>query len=104
MAEAHQTPDVECVEREAAQWVARLNADDVSEEDRAHFDAWRHAHPLHGRAYDAMRETWQEFTAAGPLVRAVAFGEAMNEAAQEHQGRLMRRTLDALLHLLHRRR
>jgi len=83
MAEAHQLPDADQVEREASEWIARLNAEDASDDDRACCAAWRGAHPGHARTYDAMCETWHRFTAAGPLVRAVAFGESMSEAAQE---------------------
>lgn len=88
MAEAHRLPDTDHVEREASKWIARLNADDVSDDDRAHCDAWRGAHPGHARTYDAMCETWGRFTASGPLVRAVAFGESLSEAAQDHAGPL----------------
>jgi transmembrane sensor len=83
MAEAHQLPDADQVEREASEWIARLNADDASDDDRACCDAWRCAHPGHTRTYDAMCETWRRFIVAGPLVRAVAFGETMNEASRE---------------------
>jgi transmembrane sensor len=83
MVEAHRLPDAERVEREASEWIARLNADDVSEDDRTHCDAWRTEHLVHARTYDSMCATWRTFTAAGPLVRAVAFGESMNEAAHD---------------------
>ena len=90
MADEHRLPRVEQVEREASEWVARLNADDVSADDRARFDAWRRAHALHARVYAAMCETWGRFTAAGPIVRAVAFAELMSEAAKMHTPRLGR--------------
>src|SRR5437016_3238083 len=81
MADVHRLPDVSKVEREASEWIARLNADDVSADDRARFEVWRVAHPLHARAYDELSATWQQFTAAGPLIRAVSFAQSMNEAA-----------------------
>jgi ferric-dicitrate binding protein FerR (iron transport regulator) len=90
MADAHHLPDTERVEREASEWIARLNADDTTDDDRAHCDAWRAAHPRHTGTFDDMCATWRAFTAAGPLVRTVAFGEAMNEAARERAPRLRR--------------
>jgi transmembrane sensor len=84
MVEAHRLPDVDQIEREASEWIARLNADDVSNDDQARFRQWCGTHARHARIYDEMCATWRQFTAAGPLVRAVALGEAMNEAAQEH--------------------
>jgi transmembrane sensor len=82
MLKVHRLVDMDRIEREASEWIARLNADDVSAGDRARFEAWRRAHPLHARAYDGLSATWREFTAAGPLVRAVSFGQSMNEAAK----------------------
>jgi transmembrane sensor len=81
MTEVHRLPDADQVAREASEWIARLNADDVSADDRARFEAWRSAHPLHARAHEALSATWQEFVSAGPLVRAVSFAQSMNEAA-----------------------
>jgi transmembrane sensor len=82
MADVARLPDMDRIEREASGWVARLNADDVSAEDRVRFEAWRAAHSLHARAYDDVSATWHAFTAAGPVVRAVSFGQSMNEAAR----------------------
>jgi transmembrane sensor len=82
MIKVHRLPDMDRIEREASERIARLNADDVSADDRARFEAWCRAHPLHARAYDELSATWCEFTAAGPLVRAVSFGQSMNEAAK----------------------
>lgn len=87
VADVHRLPDPSAAEREASEWVARLNADDVSGEDRARFEAWRAAHPLHARLYEALCATWRQFTAAGPLVRAVSFAQEMNEVAAGHTRR-----------------
>src|SRR5437667_8345341 len=81
MAYVHRLPDVSEVEGEASEWIARLNANDVSADDRARFEVWRVAHPLRARAYDELSATWQQFTAAGPLVRGVSFAQSINEAA-----------------------
>jgi len=82
MAELYQLSGRDEIEREASDWVARLNADDVSAEDRARFEAWRSAHPRHAQAYQELSRTWQELVRAGPLVRAVSFGQAMHAASQ----------------------
>lgn len=80
MADVHLLPDVRKAEREASEWIARLNADDVSAEERARFEVWRGGHPLHARVYEDLMGTWRQFTAAGPFVRAVSFVQSMNEA------------------------
>jgi transmembrane sensor len=82
MSEIHRLPDSRELRNEASSWLARLNADDVTPEDRAQFEAWRRAHPLNARTFDAMSGVWQRFLRAGHVVRAVSFGQAMHEAAQ----------------------
>lgn len=81
MGEIHRLTDVEAAERAASAWIARLGADDVSAEDRMRFEAWRNASPRHARAYEDLCATWRRLTEAGPMVRAVSFGQSMNEAA-----------------------
>lgn len=81
MSEVHRLPHTDDIEREASEWIARLNADDVSADDEARFEAWCRAHPWHARVYDELVETWGEFKDAGQIVRAVSFGNAMNTAA-----------------------
>jgi len=95
MAEEHRLPDADQVDREASEWIARLNADDASDSDRADYEAWRRTHPEHARAYDDMCVIWRRCTAAGPLVRATAFGESMHEVAQ-HRWPPLRRLLTVL--------
>lgn len=56
--------EVDEAEREASEWIARLNADDISPDDRVRFEAWRKLHPRHARAYDELSATWRELTAA----------------------------------------
>ena len=43
--------------KQSSQWIARLQADDVSEAEREQFEKWRTAHPLHARAYDELHTT-----------------------------------------------
>ena len=81
MGEVHQLPDTDGTEREASNWFARMNADDVSADDRARFEAWLRAHPRNAKAYGELCATWQELVESAPLVRAVYFGQAMNAAA-----------------------
>lgn len=88
MPDIHRFPDPDRIEREAGDWIARLNADNVSDEDRARFACWRSAHPSHARVYDAMTAAWRAFTAAGSVVRAVSFGESMNQATRAQKPRL----------------
>ena len=87
MADVHRLPDERRVFQEASAWVARLQADDVTAEDRASFKAWREEHPLHGRTFDDLARTWNRFAAARSVVRAVAFGQSMSEAASKVEGR-----------------
>lgn len=82
MAELYRLPDRDEIDRKASEWIARLNADDVSAEDRARFDAWCTAHPRHAQAYEELSRTWSELARTGPLVRAVSFGQAMHAASQ----------------------
>ncbi len=82
MSNIFQLPDATCAEQEAGAWFARLQADDVCADDRARFEAWRAAHPRNARAYEALTRTIEEVKRAGPIVRAVSFGTAMNESAR----------------------
>jgi transmembrane sensor len=86
MAEIHQLPDAERALREASAWIARLAADDASDADRAGFEAWRAAHPRNARAHEEVLGTWQALLRSGPLVRAVAFGKAMDSASAPPAG------------------
>src|SRR5690349_1523339 len=81
MGEVHRLPNPEDTEREASDWFARMNADDVTAEDRARFEAWLHAHPCNTKAYAELTSTWNELIRSAPLVRAVHFGQRMSAAA-----------------------
>lgn len=80
MAEIHRLPAERQILQEASQWIARLNSDDLTAEDRRRFESWRQAHPMHRRAFEELTRTVERFAAVRPLVRAVAFGQSMNEA------------------------
>src|ERR1700742_1181216 len=81
MGEVHRLPHPEDTAREAGDWFARMNADDVTAEDRARFEAWLRAHPCNENAYAELDATWKELVKSGPLVRAVYFGQVMNAAS-----------------------
>ena len=87
MGKLHRLPHAEQTEREASAWFARLNADDVTAEDRARFEAWRNAHPYHAKMYEELCSTWQVIAKSGPLVRAVNFGQSMNAASTRPDSR-----------------
>jgi transmembrane sensor len=87
MGNIHRLPDLAKTDREAADWFARLNADDVTAEDHTRFEAWLHANTVHEKAYSELCATWTELRRAGPLVRAVSFGQAMNAASAPERPR-----------------
>lgn len=43
---------------QALAWFARLQADDVSDEERRRFQDWLRAHPEHAAAYEKTRKLW----------------------------------------------
>jgi transmembrane sensor len=53
---------------EAGAWLARLQRDDVSEQDGLEFEAWLDASPTHRAAYRQALAVWHEFEAAAPQV------------------------------------
>jgi transmembrane sensor len=67
MADIHQLPTLRSVEQEASEWIARLEAEDVTPEDRARFAAWLRANPQNSQAFEDVSATWRRFVVAGPL-------------------------------------
>src|SRR6266481_7199404 len=80
MGDVHRLPSTDDTEREASTWFARMNAEDVTADDRTRFEAWLRAHSRNAKAYTEVSATWQELVKSGPLVRAVYFGQVMNAA------------------------
>jgi transmembrane sensor len=78
MADVHRLPGVRKVEQEASEWIARLDADDVTAEDRARFEAWRRAHPCHARAFEDLSQTWHRFLKAAPAVGESMVDDSLN--------------------------
>src|SRR6202022_1002135 len=81
MGKVHRLPSTADAEREASAWFARMNADDVTVDDRTRFEAWVRADSCNAQAYAEVCATWQELVKSGPLVRAVSFGQVMNAAS-----------------------
>jgi transmembrane sensor len=67
MADVHQLPTLRSVEQEASEWIARLEAEDVTPEDRVRFAAWLRANPQNSQAFEDVSATWCRFVKAGPL-------------------------------------
>src|SRR4051812_46617200 len=67
MADVHQLPTLRSVEQEASEWIARLEAEDVTPEDRVRFAAWLRANPQNSRDFEDVSATWCRFVKAGPL-------------------------------------
>ena len=82
MAEIHRLPSADRVEREAGEWIARLNADDVTAEDRARFKAWRRADARHSQVFEDLSRTWNRFLCIGQLARSAAYAESMSSGAE----------------------
>ncbi len=81
MGEIHRLPDPQTTQREAADWFARMKADQVTAEDHARFEAWLRAHPCNAKAYAELTDLWKDLVRSAPLVRAVYFGQVMNAAS-----------------------
>lgn len=57
----------ESLHDQAAAWVARLAADDVSPSDRADFQEWLSTSPAHLQAFNEAQETWADLDALAGL-------------------------------------
>lgn len=82
MAEIHHLRSSAQIRREASEWIARLNADRVSDDDRVHFESWRAQHPSHAREYDEVSATWARLADTGKIVSSVALGQALSASTQ----------------------
>ncbi len=93
MADVHQLQTVKKAEEEASHWIARLDADDVSAEDRAAVELWRRAHPLNARAFEELSTTWRRFlSAAASAQHARAAGDSGLSGAARSVGAARRRS------------
>jgi transmembrane sensor len=51
--------------RQAAEWLARLHADDRTHEDEVAFRAWLNAHPHHAEAFESTSAVWDSVGGLG---------------------------------------
>lgn len=70
MVEPHPGEDPVRVEEEAADWIARLNAPNASDEDRARCAVWRAADPSHERTFGAMSALWSAYQSSDGLIQS----------------------------------
>lgn len=64
-------PDMAALDAEAAAWVARFDAGDVSAKDQAAFQAWLNSSALHRQAIAEYGNFWSEFDQLGQLTGSV---------------------------------
>src|ERR1700754_3138126 len=60
-------PDTAAIEAEAAAWVARFDAGDISARDQAAFQEWLNRSAFHREAIAAYGNLWSEFDALGHI-------------------------------------
>jgi transmembrane sensor len=87
MADVHRLPSVRKVEQEASDWIARLDADDVTAEDRVRFESWKRAHPSNARAFEELSQTWRRFLKVAPLAQAGTSDESAGLQSAYARGR-----------------
>ena len=64
-------PDMAALDAEAAAWVARFDAGDVSARDQAAFQAWLNRSALHREAIAEYGSFWSEFDKLGQLTASI---------------------------------
>ncbi|MBA2588875.1 MAG: FecR domain-containing protein [Alphaproteobacteria bacterium] len=74
-------PHTAAIEAEAAAWVARFDAGEVSAKDQAAFQEWLNRSSLHREAVAEYGTLWSEFDALRPLTDG---GQAGQEAGTRH--------------------
>jgi len=78
-------PDMAALDAEAAAWVARFDAGDVSAKDQAEFQVWLNRSALHRQAIAEYGNFWSEFDKLGQLTAAIGaereFGEQTKRSA-----------------------
>lgn len=67
-------PDMAALDCEAAAWVARFDAGDVSAQDQAAFQAWLNRSALHRQAIAEFGSFWSEFDRLGQLTDSIGAG------------------------------
>ena len=64
-------PDMAALDAEAAAWVARFDAGDVSAKDQAAFQVWLNSSALHRQAIAEYGNFWSEFDQLGQLTASI---------------------------------
>src|SRR6185295_15979774 len=64
-------PDMATLDAEAAAWVARFDAGEVSAKDQAAFQDWLNSSALHREAIAAYGNFWSEFDQLGQLTNSI---------------------------------
>jgi len=72
MTNVHRIASKDALEDAASTWIARLEADDVSDEDRQRFSVWLDENPRHRETFEAMRHSWHRLDALGVLATGTA--------------------------------
>jgi len=75
-------PDMAALDAEAAAWVARFDAGDVSAKDQAAFQAWLNSSALHRQAIVEYGNFWMEFDQLGQLTAPVGTQQAVDTHAK----------------------
>lgn len=97
---SNQEAIVDPATREAAEWFARLRADDATEQDRARFRQWLNADPRHREAYAGFERFWSttgDYAADNAVADEVRAAErrAVREDRPERRRRMPRPALRA---------
>jgi transmembrane sensor len=83
-------PDTAAIEAEAAAWVARFDAGEVSARDQAAFQEWLNRSALHREAIAVYGNLWSEFETLGSLI---CTREAETSAVDNHPAVMKRVSL-----------
>lgn len=83
-------PDTAAIEAEAAAWVARFDAGDISARDQAAFQEWLNRGALHREALAEYGGLWSEFDTLRPLTGS---GEAGQVSAQDSRPAVTERAI-----------
>jgi len=75
-------PDMAALDAEAAAWVARFDAGEVSAKDQADFQAWLNRSALHRQAIAEYGGLWSEFDKLGQLTASIGAGREPDAPAR----------------------
>ena len=61
-------PSVKRIDRQAAEWMAKLDAEAPTETERAAFKVWVNERPEHRQAFEAMIDLWGDMNVLSDVV------------------------------------